>query len=225
MPKKSKLFSSGLYGEKSNGKWGKLTGKEIIEKSLQGDSLNISRLDREQQKQIENEYQKKRKEVSEKMDALQNYLNETGYQSEALDDFTASGKPELEEKPKSFQELLDEYVRAEIFTQSETSTPEGVETRYKDFYEEYEKTDDDDFEEWRKSAVDINKKWSFYRRLERLNPQIISDLGGKSETLNLIEKAIYQGFDMDEFIVNLINQYESQINSQKEDFEQNAHRL
>lgn len=221
---KRKLFSSGAYGKKSNGRWGKLTGREIIEQSLQGETINPQRFNKSQKEQIKREYNKKRKEVSERFDELQNYLDETGAHSEAYDDFLASGDglTTLEENPDTFEQLLNEYMRGEIFTQSETSTPQGVREMYEDFAEEYGGYED---EEINFSDIDTSMKWEYLRRLKFYNPQIISDLGGISETLDMIESAIIEGFDMDEFITNLINQYEANAAERRMSFYKNARPL
>lgn len=222
---KRKLFGSGAYGKKPSGRWGKLTGREIIEQSLQGETINPQRFDKSQKEQIKREYNKKRKEVSERFDELQNYLDETGAHSEAYDDFLTSGDglTTLEENPDTFEQMLNEYMRGEIFTQSETSTPQGVREMYEDFAEEYggyEDEDDFDF-----SEVDTSMKWDYLRRLQRYNPQIISDLGGISGTLDMIESAIIEGFDMDEFITNMINQYEATAAERRKSFYKNARPL
>lgn len=225
MPKKSKLFSSGLYGEKSNGKWGKLTGKEIIEKSLQGEIINPQRFDRSQKEQIKREYEKKRKEVSERVDDLQNYLNETGAHSKAYDDFLTSGNGSttLEENPDSFEQMLNEYMRGELFTEDETSTPQGVREFYEDFAHEYGGFDED--EEINFREVDTSMKWVYFRRLERYNPNIISDLGGLSAALDQIEAAIIEGFDMDEWCLAIINAYEAEAAERRQNFYRNARPL
>lgn len=219
---KRKLFSSGAYGKKPSGRWGKLTGREIIEQSLQGETINPQRFDKSQKEQIKREYEKKRKEVSERFDDLQKFLDETGAHSEAYDDFLTSGDglTTLEENPDTFEQMLNEYMRGELFTQSETSTPQGVREMYKDFAEEYGYEDEDDF-----SEVDTSMKWDYLRRLQRYNPQIISDLGGISEALDMIESAIIEGFDMDEFITNMINQYEATAAERRQSFYKNARPL
>lgn len=222
---KHKLFSSGAYGKKPSGRWGKLTGREIIEQSLQGETINPQRFDKSQKEQIKREYERKRKEVSERFDELQNYLDETGAHSEAYDDFLTSGDglTTLEENPDSFEQMLNEYMRGELFTQSETSTPQGVRKMYEDFAEEYGGFEDDD--EINFNEVDTSMKWVYLRRLQRYNPQIISDLGDISEALDKIESAIIEGFDMDEFITNLINQYEASAAERRQKFYKNARPL
>ena len=222
---KRKLFGSGAYGKKPDGGWGKLTGREIIEQSLQGETINPQRFDKSQKEQIKREYDRKRKEVSERLDDLQNYLDKTGAHSEAYDDFLTSGNglTTLEESPDSFEQMLNEYMRGELFTQSETSTPQGVREMYEDFAEEYGGFEDD--EEIDFSEVDTSMKWDYLRRLQRYNPQIISDLGGISEALDMIESAIIDGFDMDEFITNLINQYEASATERRQKFYKNARPL
>lgn len=231
---KRKLFGSGAYGKKPSGRWGKLTGREIIEQSLQGETINPQRFDKSQKEQIKREYNKKRKEVSERFDDLQKFLDETGTHSEAYDDFLTSGDglTTLEENPDSFEQMLNEYMRGEMFTQSETSTPQGVREMYEDFAEEYGGYDFaeeyggyEDDEEIDFSEVDTSMKWDYLRRLQRYNPQIISDLGGISEALDMIENAIVEGFDMDEFITNMINQYEASAADRRKNFYKNARPL
>lgn len=221
---KHKLFSSGAYGKKPSGRWGKLTGREIIEQSLQGETINPQRFDKSQKEQIKREYDRKRKEVSERFDDLQNYLNETGTHSEAYDDFLTSGNglTELEESPDSFEQMLNEYMRGELFTQSETSTPEGVREFYDDFAREYGGYEDEEIEF---REVDTSMKWDYFRRLERYNPQIISDLGGLSGALDQIESAIIEGFDMDEWCTAIINGYEAQAAERRQKFYKNARPL
>lgn len=222
---KKKLFGSGAYGKKASGRWGKLTGREIIEQSLQGETINPQRFNKSQKEQIKREYNKKRKEVSERFDELQNYLDETGAHSEAYDDFLTSGDglTTLEENPDSFEQMLNEYMRGEIFTQSETSTPQGVREMYEDFAQEYGGFEDDEDINFRE--VDTSMKWVYYKRLLFYNPSIISDLGGMSEALDMIEAAIIEGFDMDDFITSMINQYESTAAERRKNFYKNARPL
>lgn len=222
---KRKLFGSGAYGKKPNGRWGKLTGREIIEQSLQGETINPQRFDKRQKEQIKREYDRKRKEVSERFDELQNYLDETGAHSEAYDDFLTSGDglTTLDENPDSFEQMLNEYMRGELFTQSETSTPQGVREMYEDFAHEYGGYKDDEDIVFRE--VDTSMKWNYFRRLERYNPQIISDLGGISEALDKIEEAIIEGFDMDKWCMAIINGYEAQAAERRQSFYKNARPL
>lgn len=201
--KKKSLFSGGLYGQKSNGKWGKLNAGEIIERALQ-DGVDYSRLDKSQRDAVQNYYNETRERINNEFDVLQNYLNDTGAYSAAYEDFLTSGDglsemPETKLSAKTFDDILREFMRAAIFENDETHTPDGVESFYNDFSDYY---DGDEPE------IDLNEKWTYLRRLQAWNPSIIEDLGGISQALDEIESQMINGVNMDERITGIINDYE-----------------
>lgn len=201
--KKKSLFSGGLYGQKQNGKWGKLNAGEIVEKALQ-DGIDFSRLDKSQRDAVQKYYNQTRERINSEFDVLQNYLNDTGAHSAAYEDFLTSGDglaemPETKLSAKTFDDILREFMRAAIFENDETHTPDGVESFYDDFAEYYD---------GETPEIDLDEKWIYLRRLQAWNPSIIEDLGGISQALDEIENQMINGTDMDEWITRIINDYE-----------------
>lgn len=214
--KKQRLFS-GIAGTKASGKWGILSGKEIVDKMIkEGFRPDLSQMTKSQRKAMEREYRKRAKQVNKKAKTLKDYLHETGHHSESYDDLIESGGLIAETMPKNIDEIFVEMMRGKIFTESETSTPQGVEQ----FYEDYENAWDDDV-----PPINLDDKWIYYHRLEKLNPNIIRDLGGISNVLDKIESAMISGRNMDEWVTNLYNYYLNEDTSNLEKFRENVRRL
>lgn len=211
MAKKGKIFSSGIYGEKASGKWGKLSGAEIAGKMITGEISikNLHHMTDKQRKSLEDFYKKIASETNEKAMNLHNYLQSTNNFSESFSDLMESGGFISETPPKNLNDMQIELQRARFFNESESSTPEGVENLQAEFEEEYGE----------EPQPDLNMKWRYYERLKRWNPQMIEDLGGMSETLDKIESHIIAG-DIEEWITSIINQYEQANAETIKDYEE-----
>lgn len=195
---KNKLFSGGTYGFKASGKWGKLNAAELAEK-IMNEGFNPPHMDKSQKKALDEFYKKMAQETNEKIERLRVYLEQSGNRSSAYDDIMQSGGRIPEKTPKTFDEMRIQLKRMQFFDDDETSTPDGVESFYNDFEEQFSDDIDD--------IPDLSKKWTYLRRLQKYNPAIIEQLGGISETLNEIETQMINN-NIDEWIVETLNSYE-----------------
>ena len=223
MPRK--IFGSGLYGRKDNGRWGKLNGEEIFEKLISGEISEKTAKDRmteAQQKNLEKYYRKVARETNKRIDLLKDFLREhEGMESSALDAIGGDKIPK--QAPKSLDELIDYGTMAYDFLAEPTSLPEGVADFYRefsdssdgyiedDFYEDTSDTWEDrqrDFEEWFNENKERQAmKWKYVDRILKACPEIKNDPHGVSEVEAAVEYALYEGLDMEQFCIVYIQSY------------------
>lgn len=213
--KKKPLFSGKVTGIKKSGKFGVLSASEIVDKMIvEGFRPNMDFVSPSVKRGIEREYKKRAKQTNKKIKTLEKYLKKTGHHSQSYEDLQESGG-RIKEKVKDFEEMQRELYRMENFNESETSTPDGVEQ----FYDDFARSWDNEFEENADFEMpNLDDKWKYLHRLERYNPAIISSLGGISATLDIIENAMLQGWNMDGFITQMITAFEKDDSESKERF-------
>lgn len=211
---KNKLFSGGTYGFKSSGKWGKLNAAELAEK-IMNEGFSPPHMDKSQKKSLNDFYKKMATETNEKIERLRVYLEQSGNKSKAYDDIMQSGGKIPEQTPKAFDEMRIQLKRMQFFDDDETSTPEGVESFYDEFNEQFADTED---------IPDLSQRWAYFRRLERYNPAIIEQLGGISETLNKIVAQMMNG-NIDKWIIDTLNSYEQAEKETIENYYKNRKKL
>ena len=186
-------------------------------------------MDKSQKAALKKAYTETAKAINEKILELQDYLEETGNHSEAYADIQESGGLLPTKAPSTIQEMLDELTRGQLFEQSETSTPAGVEQFYNDFASQFEADENGDYKEGEyfeeSPQIDLNKKWVYLDRIKQYNPKIIAEFGGVSETLDEIEKAMISGANMDEWIIDIFNSYESDIESFRQKYHKEKYNL
>lgn len=233
MPRK--IFGSGLYGRKDNGRWGRLNGREIFEKLISGEISEKTAKDRmteAQQKNLEKYYRKVARDTNKRIDLLKDFLSEhEGMESSALD--SIGGEKIPKQAPKDLDELIDYGTMAYDFLAEPTSLPEGVADFYKefsdssdgyiedDFYEEASDTTDTahdsgtwwdrqrEFEEWfNENKERETLKWKYVDRILKACPEIRNDPHGVSDVEAAVEYAMYQGFDMEKFCLEFIQNYQ-----------------
>lgn len=215
MMAKRKLFSSGTYGQKPSGRWGKLTGAEIAEKMI-NEGLRPWNMDKSQKKQLDTAYEKFAREINQKAMETHKYMQETGHHSAAFEDLMESGGVLPEKAPQSIEEIQAEFIRGKFFE----TTARDIDN---DYNSEMPDIDDDFTDEI--PDINPNDKWTYFRRLQRYNPDIIQALGGISETLDLIESAMYSGFDMDLWCAEIISAYEKEYAHQSNQFRDKAYEI
>jgi len=228
MPRK--IFGSGLYGRKDNGRWGRLNGREIFEKLISGEISEKTAKDRmteAQHKNLEKYYRKVARDTNKRIDLLKDFLSEhEGMESSALD--SIGGEKIPKQAPKSLDELIDYGTMAYDFLAEPTSLPEGVADFYKefsdssdgyiedDFYEDASTFDDEwrderqkSFEEWFNNNKEQQiLKWQYIDRILKACPEIKDESHGVSDVEAAVEAAMYEGRDMEQFCLEYIQNYQ-----------------
>lgn len=204
---KRKLFSSGTYGQKPSGRWGKLTGAEIAEKMI-NEGLRPWNMDKSQKKQLESAYEQFAREINQKAIELHKQLQDTGHHSAAFEDLMESGGFLPEKAPSDIGDMQTEFTRGKFFE----TTSRDIDSDYNDEMPE-------------EPDINPNDKWIYFRRLERYAPNIIQEMGGMYETLDKIETAMYSGYDMDLWCAEIINSHEKNYAHQSEQFRDNQYEI
>lgn len=153
MPKNKLFTTSGQYGVKRSGKWGKLTSSERAELDIQrGVYSGQGSVTSQQMHRLDKLLREIKEETNKRLAALRDYAEETGR-------FSPSIMPDIE-TPLSIDEKLQEIARGKLFLQEETSTVSGTES----FFDEMEM----DFSgETEKEAID---RWRIVRRILDMYP-------------------------------------------------------
>lgn len=219
------LFHKGMYGIKANGKWGKLSGGELINHIVNDGWIpDKNKLDRGQINALERAYEKRARATNKKISELEEYLLKSGNHSHAYDDIQESGGKIREKAPSDLTDMFVEIVRMQQFEDSETSTPQGVEYFQQEFEDEY--MNDADFQtEPNYEMPDLNMKWNYLRRIQDYNPNIIGMYGNISDMLDEIEMQMVSGTDMDAWIIELFNRYENASEEDKKLWAKNRYSL
>lgn len=200
----SKIFkSSGQYGIKRTGKFGKLSSAERAEMNIQRGLYDDSKkVTAQMQKDLDNLFKEIRKQVNTQLSQLREYEKETGRKSPSL-------MTDIYTNPKTNEKKILEILRGKEFLQEETSTVQGT----KDFFDELEKDNIEIPDEVAKQE----DRWTIFRRLADLYPNY-----SQSELLDMIDEYILENaFSVDQITEMIL----AKLESQKEDindFEENA---
>lgn len=199
-----KIFkSSGQYGIKRSGKFGKLSSAERAEMNIQRGLYDDSRkVTAQMQKDLDNLFKEIRKQVNSQLAQLRQYEQETGRKSPSM-------MADIYTNPKTNEKKILEILRGKEFLQEETSAVQGT----KDFFDELEKDDIEIPDEVAKQE----DRWTIFRRLTDLYPNY-----SQSELLDMIDEYMSENaFTVDQITEMLL----AKLESQKEDindFEENA---
>lgn len=202
-----KIFkSSGQYGIKRNGKFGRLSSAERAEMNIQRGLYNESKkVTAQMQKDLDNLFREIRKQVNSQLAQLREYEKETGRQSPSI-------MTDIYTNPKTNDQKMLEILRGKEFLQEETSTVQGT----KDFFDELENEDIEIPDEIAKH----DDRWTIFRRLAELYPNY-----SQSELLDMIDEYMVENaFSVDQITEMML----AKLESQKEDindFEENAKRF
>lgn len=213
----AKLFTtSGQYGVKRSGKYGKLSPAERAELNIQkGLYDNPETVTKQMQKDLDALLKETQKTVNAKIDALQKYADETGRESPSL-------IPKIE-FPKDTQEKIKEIARGKIFDAEETSTVEGTAEFFDNVGDDIDNIFDDieDNDEWEKLLENLareNDRWTIMRRIIQLHPEYT-----QSEILDMIDEIMSYGFNLTtDDITNMILEYIGDSDKKASDFENKA---
>lgn len=200
----SKIFkSSGQYGVKRSGKFGRLSSVERAEMNLQRGLYDDSKkVTSQMQKDLDNLFKEIRNQVNSQLAQLREYEKETGRKSPSL-------MPDIDKNLKTNEKKILEILRGKEFLQEETSTVQGT----KDFFDELEKDDIEIPDEVAKQ----DDRWTIFRRIADLYPNY-----PQSELLDIIDEYIVENaFTVDQITEMIIARLESQKEDLK-DFEENA---
>lgn len=204
-----KLFTtSGQYGVKRSGKYGKLSPAERAELNIQkGLYDNPETVTKQMQKDLDALLKETQKTVNAKIDALQKYADETGRESPSL-------IPKIE-FPKDTQEKIKEIARGKIFDAEETSTVEGT----AEFFDNVGDDIDDIFDDLEDESISRETdRWTIMRRIIQLHPEYT-----QSEILDMIDEIMSYGFDLTtDDITNMILEYIGDSDRKASDFENKA---
>lgn len=220
MPK----YGSGLYGRKSSGKWGRLNGKEILDALMSGEISEETakeRMGKAQRDSLNKEYKKLAKETNKRLSTLFNFLQENeGMESEALRH--TGGLMDIPEKaPEDLDELVLYSDMASNFLADSQSTPEGVQDFYREFQRDMDGYIDNDFyeddnsaeyhemqeAEWDYENDYYSEKWKYVNRILEACPEIQTETGGVSNVEEVVESAIINGRNMEQFVIDYIQHY------------------
>ena len=210
-----KIFTTaGQYGVKRSGKFGKLSPAERAELNIQkGLYDDPAKVTKQMKKDLDALLKETRKNVNDKLKALQEYADKTGRVSPSM-------IPKIE-TPDDIQRKIEEIARGKIFEGEETSTVDGT----KDFFDAVgddvdELFDDiDDIPEYgRGDGTQVVDRWNILRRIIQLYPEYT-----QSEILDMVDYlvGISNLLDNDEITEIIINQIESD-NSRRQNFENSA---
>lgn len=199
-----KIFkSSGQYGIKRNGKFGRLSSAERAEMNIQRGLYDESKkVTAQMQKDLDNLFKEIRNEVNKRLAQLRQYEQETGRQSPSM-------MTDIYTNPKTNEKKILEILRGKEFLQEETSTVQGT----KDFFDELENSGAEIPDEVAKH----DDRWTIFRRLADLYPNY-----SQSELLDMIDEYMAENaFTVDQITEMIL----AKLESQKEDindFEENA---
>ena len=202
-----KIFkSSGQYGVKRSGKFGKLSSAERAEMNIQRGLYDDSKkVTAQMQKDLDNLFKEIRKQVNSQLAQLREYEKETGRKSPSM-------MTDIYTKPKTNDQKILEILRGKEFLQEETSTAQGTEN----FFDELESEDIEIPDEVAKQE----DRWTIFRRLAELYPNY-----SQSELLDMIDEYMAENAFSVEQITEMML---AKLESQKEDindFEENAKRF
>lgn len=199
-----KIFkSSGQYGIKRTGKFGRLSSAERAEMNIQRGLYDESKkVTAQMQKDLDNLFKEIRNQVNSQLAQLREYEKETGRKSPSL-------MTDIYTNPKTNEQKMLEILRGKEFLQEETSTIEGT----KDFFDELEKDDIEIPDEVAKQE----DRWTIFRRLADLYPNY-----SQSELLDMIDEYMAENaFSVDQITEMMLAKLESQ-KEDLNDFEENA---
>lgn len=213
MPKKHKIFTtSGQYGIKRSGKWGKLSSVERAELNIQkGLYDNPRKITAQMKKDLDNLLKETAKRVNESLFALREYEKATGRQSPSI-------MPDIE-YPKDIQDKIAEITRGIVFENEETSTVSGT--------EEFFDTVGDDFEDFFED-VDFQTGGEYKSKpdRDRIIRRILDMMPEKSssEVADMVDYVIYSTggiMDDDEITIAVVEMLQGET-KRRNNFEQNA---
>lgn len=207
MPKKHNIFTtSGQYGVKRSGKFGKLSAAERAEMNLQrGLYDDGKKITKQMQKDLDALFREIRKKTNSQLAQLRQYEQETGRASPSL-------MTDIYTRPKTNEQKILEIVRGKSFLDEETSTVEGTKN-YFDFVGD----DLDDFiESIDNESIDRDK---VIRRILDLHPEKAS-----SEIADTVDYYIQNADGLlseDELTIFILETIKNEMNN-KTNFDNNA---
>ena len=159
MPKKHDIFTtSGQYGIKRSGKFGKLSAAERAEMNLQrGLYDDGKKITARMQKDLDTLFKEIRRKTNKQLAQLRQYEQETGRKSPSL-------MTDIYTRPKTNEQKILEILRGKSFLEEETSTVEGT----KDYFDFVGDDLDEFFEEFENANIDRDK---IIRRILDLHPE------------------------------------------------------
>ena len=199
-----KIFkSSGQYGIKRNGKFGRLSSVERAEMNIQRGLYDESKkVTAQMQKDLDNLFKEIIKQVNTQLAQLREYEKETGRKSPSM-------MIDIYTNPKTNEQKILEILRGKEFLQEETSTVQGT----KDFFDELENSGAEIPDE----VAEHDDRWTILRRLADLYPNY-----SQSELLDMIDEYMAENaFSVDQITEMILTKLESQ-KEDINDFEENA---
>lgn len=185
-----KIFkSSGQYGIKRSGKFGKLSAAERAEMNLQrGLYDDGKKVTAQMQKDLDTLFKEIRNKTNSQLAQLRQYEEKTGRSSPSL-------MTDIYTNPKTNEQKILEILRGKSFLEDETSTVEGTEQFFEELGQDEIGND---------IPVEIDR-WKIMRRIRDLFPT-----KSQSEILDTIDELSGFGLDDDEITQIIMESYNSE---------------